>query len=186
MYLSDVMCESVISTAIAHHKWSVCICVTIGTLGELQYRGGQWLHQPKFQTKPLAEEEPLRACLGEAGRRGSRGCQASPKDTGEAHLLTPPTMGKGMSIGGEGVPIQRGRGTFRGFLRMLRRLGSQGTLSKKIPLTKISQLNYSGPQHLHYRLALGDPGAAPLLSITGTDLEVVGSWSHVFPWPLSP
>ena len=41
MYLSDVMCESVISIAIAHHKWSVCICVTIGTLGELQYRGGQ-------------------------------------------------------------------------------------------------------------------------------------------------
>ena len=41
MYLSDVMCESVIITAVAHHKWSVCICVTIGTLGELQYRGGQ-------------------------------------------------------------------------------------------------------------------------------------------------
>ena len=125
-----------------------------------------------FQTEPLAEEEPPRACLGEAGRRGSRGCQASPKDTGEAHLPTPPTTGRGMSIGGEGVLIQRGRGTFRGFLKMSRPLGSQGTFKRG---SRWQKLLNSGPQHLHYRSALGDPGAAPLLSITGTGQEVAGS-----------
>ena len=98
--------------------------------------------QPKFQTEPLAEEEPPQACLGEAGRRGSRGCQASPMDTaGEGHLLTLLTMGKGTSIGGEGVFIQRGRGIFRGSSKMWKPPGSQGThLEEDLPCRKYLHL----------------------------------------------
>ena len=131
----------------------------------------------KFQTEPLAEEELPRACLGEAGRRGSRGCQASPMDTtGEqGHLLTPLTMGRGRSIGGAGVFIQRGRGTFRGFLKMLRPLGSQGTFQECQKMFFLHKFLNPGLQHLHYQSALVDPGAAPLLSTTGTDLAVAGS-----------
>ena len=99
-----------------------------------------------FRESPLHRRSSPLECQGEAGRRGSRGCQASPmkdttgeallmnteeasqkKDTGEGvHLLILPTTGKGTSIG-EGGLIQRGRGIFRGFLKMWRPLESQGT-----------------------------------------------------------
>ena len=78
--------------------------------------------------------------------------------------------------GGRGA-YSEGQGDIQRFLEDVEASGKPRYIIKEDPTHKnfSIELFKSGPQHLHYRLALGDPGAAPLLSITGTDLEVVGS-----------
>ena len=158
MFLSDVLCESVM-IALFHlfmsndvhlcfkwESWSSKMksCDVIHREADLCYiicsshgwgsgRPLQPLHQNEYSIQifrqPLHRRSLPRACQGEAGRRGSRVCQASPEDTkvkaeGD-RLPSLLTMGRETSIG-EGAHIQRDKGIFKGFLKMLKPLESQG------------------------------------------------------------